>query len=397
MTLSLSAQVVDDSITMQMNRTNESFYSMSNGEVANVNNTDWDIAFDLSGFGSSVRSNGHTGTNVWVYPNGTIWTSVDTTGMMWDDAYHNSESTWAVGAFDQDADPQNPFDIGWGEYNMVTHVIAGDRIFIVELGTGDFKKLIIEQLASGIYNFRHADLDGSNEVASSITKSDYTAKNFVYYSLTNDQIIDREPTNDSWDIVFTKYMGYLNPPGTFYNVTGVLSNNGVHVRQADGVDPTTADYTNFAVDSVIDVIGHDWKTFNGGTLSYDIAPDLSYFVEDLSGDLWHIVFTRFDLSSSGKVVFSKEKIASANVDEIKDLNAFGIYPNPGKDVATVIFDSDSKALLTISNMHGSIVHQESLSSGFVTHKLTLTKFQSGVYFVNLSTQNGSSSQKLIVQ
>ncbi len=395
--LGASSQVVDDSITMQAGRTHETYYNMNTGEVSNVDNTDWDIAFDLSGFGSSVRSNGHTGTNVWVYSNGINWPTVDTTGMVWNDAMYNSETTWGTGAFDQDADPQDPFDLGWGAYDMVTHAITGDRIFIVELSTGDYKKLIIESLTGGVYSFRHADLDGSNEVSQTVTKGDYTGKSFVYYSIVNDQLIDREPANDSWDIVFTKYMGYLNPPGTFYNVTGVLSNEGVHVRQADGVDPSMADYNNFTVDSVIDVIGHDWKTFNGGTFTYDIAPDVSYFVEDLDGDLWHLIFTRFDLSSSGKVVFSKERVASADVEEIGDMNAFGLYPNPTQDVATVVFDTDSGAQLTITDMHGSVVHQESLSSGFVTHNLTLTSFQSGVYFVNLSTEQGSTSQKLIVQ
>lgn len=395
--VTISAQVVDDSITMQTGRTHESYYSMNSGEILNVNNTDWDIAFELDGFGASIRSNGHTGTNVWVYPTDTVWANVDTTGMIWDDVQYNSETTWSIGAFDQGADPQNPLDLGWGEYDMVTHIISGDRIFIVQLSTGDYKKLFINTLANGAYNFRYADLNGANEITQSITKSTYAGKNFIYYSLVTDQIIDREPLNDTWDLVFTRYMGYLNPPGTYYNVTGVLSNNGVHIREADGVAPSLADYNSFTVDSVIDVIGHDWKSFNGGTMQYEIVPDLSYFVEDLSGDLWHIIFTRFDLSSSGKVVFSKEKVASVNVEEIEDLNAFGIYPNPAKDIATVIYDGESGANLTIVDMHGSIVLTKQLSSGFHTHPLNLESFTKGAFFVKLSTEHGSSTQKLVVR
>ena len=166
-------------------------------------------------------------------------------------------------------------------------------------------------------------------------------------------------------------------------------------QQGDTI--TAADYNNFAVDSVIDVIGHDWKSFNGGTMTYEIPTDLSYFVEDLDGDLWHLIFTRFDLSSSGKVVFSKERVASANVEEIDGLNAFGIYPNPAEDVTTILYDSDSEATLTIVDMNGSVVHSEQLSSGFETHNLTLSSFQSGVYFVSLSTEQGSTSQKLVVR
>ena len=79
------------------------------------------------------------------------------------------------------------------------------------------------------------------------------------------------------------------------------------------------------------------------------------------------------------------------------MNAFGLYPNPATGVATVVFDTDSDAQLTITDMNGGVVYQESLSSGFATHNLTLTNFQSGVYFVNLSTELGSTSQKLNVQ
>ena len=308
---------------------------MENGEQANVDNTNWDLAFDLSGFGASIRTNEHIGTEVYVYPNGTDWANVDTTGMAWN-TFHNSETTWAIGALDQSNNPSDPFDLGWGTYNPVTHQITGDSIHIIKLASGDYKKLMIESLASGVYSFKHADLNGANEVSNTVTKGNYTDKNFAYYSITNDVVIDREPANNTWDIVFTKYVGELGP-GTYYGVTGVLSNNGVHVREANGVDPSTANYYDYTVDSVINVIGWDWKSFNMSTFSYDIAPDLSYLVEDQSGDIWHIVFTKFEGSMTGKVVFSKELISSASIDPLQDITSFGIYPNPAGDQTTLVF------------------------------------------------------------
>lgn len=392
-----STAQVEDSISQQTGRTHESFYNLSNGEVSNVDNMNWDIAFELGGLGSSIRSNGHTATEVYVYPNGTSWATVDTTGMDWTSVQYNSETTWEIGAFDQDANPQDPFDVGWGEYNMITHSVTGNRIFIVKLFSGDYKKVIIESLTGGVFSFRHADLDGTNEVAQTVTKADYTDKNFVYYSIVNDQIIDREPTNDSWDLVFTKYMASL-APGVTYAVTGVKSNNGVHVRQADGVDPVMADYNNFVVDSVIDVIGHDWKTFNPGPMpAYTITPDLSYFVEDLNGDLWHLTFTRFDLSASGKTVFSKERVASANVSELEGIQSFGMHPNPANEQVTAVFNTETASNLTITDMNGNILSQQAIAStGFNTKTVSVVDFPAGIYFVNLTTENGSITQKLVV-
>lgn len=395
-TFASNAQQVEDSIEMFPGYTNESYYSFAHGEQINIDNTSWDIAFELDGFGASIRTNEHTGTEVYVYTNGTDWTTVDTTGMTWN-TLHNSETTWAVGAFDQSINTANPFDIGWGVYNPTTHQIVGDSIHIVKLSDGSYKKVKIESLISGVYAFKHADLNGANEVSATLTKSDYTDKNFVYYSIVNDVILDREPTNTSWDIMFTKYVSEI-APGTHYGVTGVLSNNGVYVREANGIDPTSANFYDFTIDSVINVIGYDWKSFNMSTFAYDIAPDLSYFVQDQAGDIWHLIFTRFDGSSTGKVVFSKEKVSAANVEDLVDVTSFGIYPNPATANATVIFNTSSEAAISIMNMEGKVVFSEQIDeTGFLTYPISLDELNAGTYFVQLSTQGGVATKKLIVQ
>ena len=51
----------------------------------------------------------------------------------------------------------------------------------------------------------YANLDGTDEVSETVVCSDYTDKNFLYYSLHTGEVIDREPAAASWDILFTKY------------------------------------------------------------------------------------------------------------------------------------------------------------------------------------------------
>ena len=53
-----------------------------------------------------------------------------------------------------------------------------------------------------------------------ITCAPYTAKNFIYFSLTTGEVLDNEPDSESWDLVFTKYHDESIP----YIVTGVLTN-----------------------------------------------------------------------------------------------------------------------------------------------------------------------------
>ena len=77
---------------------------------------------------------------------------------------------------------------------------------IIKLSNGDYKKLQMIKLSSGVYDFKYANIDGSNEVITNVSKSNYTSKNFGYYSLTNETELDREPDSDSWHILFTKYV-----------------------------------------------------------------------------------------------------------------------------------------------------------------------------------------------
>ncbi|HIP31124.1 MAG TPA: hypothetical protein EYG86_00025, partial [Crocinitomicaceae bacterium] len=113
-------------------------------------------------------------------------------------------------------------------------VITGDRIFIIKLADGTYQKLIIEMLQGGVYTFKYADLDGENEVSASLTKSDYDGKNFGYYSIQNNTVLDREPVSPEWDLLFTKYVVDLGG-GFLYGVSGVLANVNVQVAQANGV------------------------------------------------------------------------------------------------------------------------------------------------------------------
>lgn len=391
------SQMIFDSVEMTPGYTNESYYSFVNQEQANIDNTTWDIAFDLSGFGSSIRTNEHIGTEVYVYPNGTDWMNVDTSGLALA-SEHNSETTWSVGAFDQSADPSNGFDLGWGIYNQVTHHINGDSIHILKLSDGSYKKLKMESLASGVYTFKHADLDGANEISATVTKGNFSDKNFAYYSIQNNQVLDREPANNTWDIVFTKYVGELGP-GVFYGLTGVLSNKGTYVKEANGIAPSLAVHSDYTVDSVINVIGWDWKSFNTSTFSYDIVSDLSYFIQDQAGNVWHLVFTDFEGSSTGKIVFGKEQVETASLKEFTDISAFAVYPNPATDFVSLIYNSNvAQATMMISNMHGKTIQSESINgSGLTTKKLNVSDYPAGIYFVQIATENGAITQKLVVQ
>lgn len=394
------AQEVTDTVSLGTGYANQVWYSLENDNQAERPKAEWDIAFDVSSFGTSVHANTANGTKVFTYPEGDAsdWATVDISNIAnWTEQY-NSEVSWASGAFDQHL-TADPFDVGWGIYNLSTHIVTGDSIFIVQLPSGDYKKLLIENMASGAYNFRYADVDGQNEVVDAITKADFSGKNFAYYSLETEGELDREPASADWDLVFTQYTSFVP---TAYTVAGVLSNNGVSVAQAEGVDQATyEDFSSETFSTDINIIGYDWKTFSG---SWTLETDWVYFVSTAAGDMWKVVFTGFGGTGTGNFIFSKEKLSAVGVIENEANNfSFVTYPNPTVNGnTTVVYTMKNNAqegTLFIYSLSGELVKTEQLATtaGIHTLPVTTNELNSGVYIIQLSVDGAATQQRLVVQ
>ena len=136
--------------------------------------------------------------------NSTDFATVDSTAMT---RIYNEDISWSEGAFNHVKIEEDPADYGWGTYDFTSHQVNGSRIYIIKLRNGDFKKIEIQSLISGIYTFRYANLDGSNEETHTIDKADYDGKTLAYFSIENGTAQDLEPVQ--WDLVFTRYQTVL--------------------------------------------------------------------------------------------------------------------------------------------------------------------------------------------
>jgi hypothetical protein len=335
---------------------------------------------------------------LWTYPSAdtTGWATIDTTGInSWVPKY-NSDTSWVIGAFDKGAVTSNANDVGWGIYNSITHIITGDSLFVIKLSNGSYKKLwIINSTGTG-YNFKYADLNGSNLQTKFISKSAYANKIFGYYSLQTNTALDREPvTTANWDLLFTQYTAFVPTP---YTVGGVLSNKGVRVAQADNVsNPVT--FNNWfgqPYKTAINEIGYDWKAF---TTSWLIAQDTVYFVKSKTGDIWKMRFTGFGGSSNGNYIFSKEKLSTVGINENNEVKAsVSIYPNPSNSSnVTVLYDLEknySNAQLNIFDITGKLITQENLNNtiGFYSHTINTQNLKAGVYVVSIKLNNTTIQQ-----
>lgn len=394
-----------DTVSTSGGYANDNYYQLSSGAEFSVVRNNWDLAFACSGLGgqsSTIRINGGTGTKLYLYSNNiNDWTTVDTNGFDWNqNQLFNSDTSWTVGAFNS-LPSGGSYDLGWGTYNIITHLINGDRIFILTLSNGTYKKLIVEGLSSGIYNIKYADLDGNNEITDQVTKSTYTGQNFGYYSLQNQTALNRETVSTDWDLVFTKYITML-APNTPYAVTGVLANANVKVAQINNVpDVNNIPYTSQTYSNYINTIGYDWKTFNMTTFQYEIEDSLVYFVEDQVGDIYKVIFTGFGGSSNGNYIFSKEFVGTVGINEdVKNNIILNAYPNPATDVVNITFNAQSNSTqLSIVDLTGKQVVNEQINvgEGLNQHQISVSNLTKGIYFLKLVSGNHSSTQKLIIR
>lgn len=373
---------VSDSVSVGAGYANESYYSLEEGEVANVDNSNWDLAFDASAFGATIRVNRLDA--VYTYP-GSIddFTDLDTAGITGWERTYNSDVSWSAGALNNVANPEVMEDLGWGEYNTTTHYTEGSRIFVFELASGDYKKLFVEELGGGVYTFFYDFLDNSDLQTKMIDKGDYSEMNFVHYSMETNEIIEREPTADSWDIVFTNYHTEL-APDVFYGVTGALTNMYVEVLEVTDVDTDDATF-DAPFSNEINIMGYDWKAFNMETFAYDITDSLTYFIQANSGDVWKLIFTGFNGSADGKIYFTKEKVSSVSVEEETQTN-ISLYPNPAANQLNVQLNGTIQAV-NIFNTNGQLVYQNTQPNTNVL-SIDASDFENGLYILQATTEEG---------
>jgi predicted lipoprotein with Yx(FWY)xxD motif len=395
------ASLVKDSVAMGASYANEIYYSLANGEIASVPRNQWDIAFRTGKRSSSIMINEGSGVMLYTYSKADTsgWATFDTTGMKWTPMF-NSYDDWENGAFSRNAPASGHPDYGWAIYNSVTHDLVGDSLFVIKLRDGSFRKLWIAHKYSSLdlYSFRFANLDGSADSKITIDCNPYASKNFVGYSILTSEIVDFEPAANSWDLLFAKYEA-LQPDGTLYSVTGVITNDGLKTFEFRHIDPNFLDWYQISANTSRSAIGFDWKTFNMNTFTYEVEDSLVYFVQDMAGNINKFMFTKFDGSSTGKIVFEKGITSAAGIIENKSGSEMTIYPNPVKDILNINLDN-----MTIFPVHITF----SALTGQVIYALTITEktgnaisipfneIKNGMYLLTAKSATGASSKKVVV-
>lgn len=396
-TLSMSAQEITVDLSMGSGYPDEIYYKLSTETPTTFTAADWDIAMyrdDIFDFGIRVND----GVGILVYevadtPAG--YDTVDVTDQSNWELLYNDPTDLKNGAFQQASAP-----FGWGNYNPATNTVEGSIVFVLEYADGTYRKLFFDSYFGG-YEFKHSTWDGTAwtaDVVADVSNTSNPDNLYNYYSLVNEAELVGEPAQDDWDFVFTRWLAFIDPPGLYNPVTGVLQNPNLTVAQvAETGDP---DPNNLNYGEEANTIGWDWKSFGGG--GFVVDSDQKYYVRYDENTVYRMYFTEFEGTSTGNLQFVFEDVSDFLGLETVDGLTFGMYPNPTVNKQlTLIYDivnfgNDNK--VEIVDLNGRIVFAQRINdaSGFYNLDLDLSALNSGIYMVRFSSGDQSISKKLIL-
>ena len=394
----------------------QSFIKLNDGSQKQVNNDAWDLAFTAFGFqdagifinessGSSMGQNLPL-TELYYALTDDFGAAIDLEAIK-DYKYLNSEASWNFGAFNEVRDTLNPFDFGWGVYQPASNRVIGNKVYVLKLRNGEYRKIKIESLTGTTYTFRYAKLDGSGEVTKTLNKlTDNKGQKLIFFSFTTNETVDVLPSG-GFDLMYCRYISIAKDPnGTIvqqYNVTGVLTGPGILTAEADGVNPKTVTYVDYTdkLSTQTDIIGYDWKTLTG--ISWLIDQDRVFFVKTTDNHMWRLHFFDFEGSSSGTAVMEKTDLGlfSSSTDLVGVQT--GIFPNPVDDQLILSLDitedSGSDINIDITNVNGRMMTSRVVKNqqGLKVFEINTTDWNKGTYFVRISNGSKQFVSKKIVK
>lgn len=397
---------VTDSTSMGSGTANDVYYSLKNGVVKTISNKNWHLAFSVmrSQFpgnpstGVAVRLNS-AGNNMKLVKlpatqNPANWRNIDTTGLYALPELIDSDSTWFSTAFTKGYSSADPFNFIWGTYNMSSKHVDGTNVFIMyNKADNIYKKVFIKQVSyDTMWNVVVSNLDNTDSNFVQIRKNAYPNRMFVYYNAVTNEVLDREPDNNSWDLVWTKFTTFaVSTQGSgLFPLSGVLSNLGVQVAKNVGkkCDQVWLINKTANVNPKISLIGGDWKLHLGGGV-YAIADTFVYFITS-NNVTYKLTFKGFTGGTQGKSTFNLYE-ATLSTNELSNHPMIKLVPNPVNGVSEILTEAQVQKI-TIQNIHGQVIYENSNSNQFdVSNKA------SGIYIMTVQTDKGLSKIKFVKQ
>ncbi len=392
--------MLPQTVVMGPGYANEVYYQFTTGDTISTPRDAWDISFKTMPESAGILINDGLDAVLWAYPYADTsgWAAIDTFDFYTWLPLYNDPTDWENGAFNRHSTGYP--DYGWGVYNAVTQVITGDSIFIMQLMDGSLKKIwIVEKnTVENTYLVRYANLDGTDFQEITLDCDLYIGKDMVGFNMQINLPVDYQPVKESWDILFTKYMA-MHSTGVPVVVTGVLSNPAIVAKKFYPVDP---DFNNWQLDpwdSSRSTIGWDWKWFDLSAMMYSIEDSMIFYVKDQVNDVYRLVFTGFEGTTTGVIDFGIADVTVGIGDSKHSNFRISLYPNPATDIIHVEIETinqvSERMTLTLMDMTGRTLRREALPEGQEKTSWNISGLAPGAYFMVVAAGNDRSVYKFL--
>ena len=282
---------ITDTVALMDNYQNQVYYNLYDSSVVSSNiRSIWDLGFEGSPEGWRVILNTSCFMKSAYLSEQVFGAPSDTAGAIWlFNPSDGSADSLAIGKW---------FTVQGDDTLGTNRVLVIDRgVDAIGISRG-FRQLVIDSLSNGIYYFRIAAFDGTNQQSYSVSKK--RDVNHVLFSISNPSEVVSEPARLNWDLLFTQYTTLLftdvGDPYP-YLVTGVLLNPTLVLVAVDSITPfenitfETSQSMNFTKDA--DGIGYLWKLYDFDGGSYTVNSKIIYVIRDTKGFLYKLRFKDF--------------------------------------------------------------------------------------------------------
>jgi len=272
-------------VSMGENYENVIFFQLGTGATQVRNLNTWDLGFATGANEHHIIMNG--GKEVQVYHTNETdftktYTATNSSPWVWDNPNGNPDST-AIG--------------NW--LDSATNQSSG-KVYVIDLGKTEnprYKKVRFDSVTTDKYFITCANLD--NTLMYNLEVSKDTRKNFTSVNLSLKQVVDFEPLNTSWGLVFIRYrhVYYDMDPITPYLVNGTIINTKfVTVNESDDLTFESIDVNQakqLLLGTKADEIGFDWKTYNLDAGKYTVNQKKIFILKDKDGFYYKLRFIDF--------------------------------------------------------------------------------------------------------
>jgi hypothetical protein len=256
--------------------------------------------------------------------------------------------------------------------------------------------------ANTVVNWTGSLLTGEEEVVATPTYGNLSAGSHVLnISVSNPNgVADENMANDNFAHSFDVSPGYSTNTVIFNLNTDdyagetsweLVDGNGTVVDS--GPATTYADFTAYQETITIPTFDECYVFTIFDSYGDGICCGFGNGSYDLQDDSGNIIISGGDFGSSESVQFNAQDPLS--IDEYGLENYISFYPNPVNDNLNITVRQTSEDVnYEVFNMMGQVVSKGSLASNN-SSIIDMTNYQSGVYFVQLSTETSSFTKKIM--